>query len=154
MPTASGDPLVTFFKEQEQRTRLRALPMEQQMRVYQEAVRRGESTVQRAVKDPAFTAEMLAEKQFADFVARVDKEHVEHGKPEQWARLQTLEKTAGWLQTLAGAIEGLMSGYGQMPAFKANPVGKMDLSLTDQTRAPKKKAAIDTAPAGGVQALK
>ncbi|NGZ11155.1 MAG: hypothetical protein CV088_17545 [Nitrospira sp. LK70] len=143
---AGGDATVNFTKEQEHRARLRTMSLAERMRVYYDAVQRNEPSLVRAVKDPAFSYDLLAEGPFADYVRRVDREHLEHGQPERWARLQTLEKSAQWLQLMSSAIEMQLSGYGQVPSFQGQPIGKTDLGLQNPQQAPKKKDAIDMPP--------
>jgi len=140
-PKPLGDPHISFLKEQEQRVRLRSLPLPAQMRAYADAVQRNEVTLVRAIKDPAFISEMLADTAFADFVARVDREHVKFTTPQTWTRLETLEKAAQWLTLLWSAIDLQLGNYGAIPSFKTPPTGKMDLGMQNQQQAPKKSAA-------------
>lgn len=140
-PKPLGDPHISFLKEQEQRQRLRSLPLPAQMRAYADAVKQNEVTLVRSIKDPAFAGEMLTDKSFADFVARVDREHVKFTTPQTWTRLETLEKAAQWLTLLWSAFDLQLGHYGQIPSFKTPPTGKMDLGLKDTTTPPKKSAA-------------
>lgn len=141
-----GDAAVSFWKEQEHRARLRTLPLSEKMRVYYDAVQRNEPSLVRAIKDPSFIGEMLAQQSFADYVERVDREFVEHGQPERWARLRSLEKAAQWLQLLWNAIDLQLSGYGQVPTFPTPPVHKMDLGLQNRQQAPDKNKTVDRPP--------
>ncbi len=146
-PKPLGDPHISFLKEQEQRVRLRSLPLPAQMRAYADAVQRNEVTLVRAIKDPAFVSEMLTDKAFADFVARVDREHLKFTTPQTWTRLETLEKAAQWLTLMWSAIDLQLGNYGQLPTFQTpKPLDKMDLNMQNQQQAPKKSAAIDKAP--------
>jgi len=147
VPKPVGDAVVAFLREAEVRSRVRALSMDDRMRLYLDAVQRGQSLVVRAIKDADATlGEVLLD---PSFIERVDREAVELGQPERWARLQTLEKCAAWLQTLAGAIDGLMSGYGQPLAFPGRPTRTTTLNQKDQTAPPDKSNAADRVPAGG-----
>ena len=145
-PKGLGDPTVSFLKEQEQRRRLRTLPLSEQMRAYADAVQRNEPSLVRAVKDPAFAGQMLADPQFANFVQRVDREHVEHGQPERWARLETLKHSAQWLQFLWSTIDMTLSNYNRMPEFPTPPIRKTDLGLRNTQQPAPKKEAVDRMP--------
>lgn len=152
-PKPLGDPHISFLKEQEQRVRLRSLPLPAQMRAYADAVQRNEVTLVRAVKDPAFVSEMLGEKAFADFVERVDREYVKFKTPQTWTRLQTLEKAAQWLTLLWSAFDLQLGNYGQLPSFTTSPIGKMDLGMQNTQAPPRKSVAVDVLPQGGVKTL-
>jgi hypothetical protein len=145
-PKPLGDPHISFLKEQEQRVRLRSLPLPAQMRAYADAVQRNEVTLVRAIKDPAFISEMLGEKAFADFVERVDREYVKFKTPQTWTRLQTLEKAAQWLTLLWSAFDLQLGSYGQLPSFKTSPTGKMDLAMQNTQAPPRKSVAMDKTP--------
>ncbi len=145
-PKLSSDLLVNVWKQQELRDRFRVLNLSAQMRTYLDAVERREPQLVTALKDPAFSSEMLADPRFAEFVQRVDNEYAQKTEPKTWMRLETLQRGMIWLMKLSGSIDSRLGGYGQVVAFPTPPIGKTNLGMQNQQQAPKKSAAIDKKP--------
>lgn len=144
-PKLSSDLLVNAWKQRELRERMRSLSLSAQLRVYRDAVEQREPQLIAALKDPAFSAEMLADPRFAEFVQRVDNEYVQKTEPKKWMRLETLQQCATGLVKLSGSIESRLGSYGQVVAFPTPPIGKTNLGQVNQQQAPK-KSAVDKPP--------
>lgn len=145
-PKLSSDLLVNAWKQKELRDRFRVLNLSAQMRAYFDAVEKREPQLVAALKDSAFSAEMLADPRFAEFVQRVDNEYVQRTEPKKWMRLETLQQCATGLVKLSGSIDSRLDSYGQVVVFPTPPIEKMDLGMQNQQQAPKKSQAADKSP--------
>jgi len=146
IPKSPGDPTVSAVYEMEIRQRVRGLPVQDRMRLYQHAVETRNITVLNAITNPVFADEFLSDPTFKNFVDRVDRDHLEAKEPTKWARLETLKRAAEWLMLLGSAISLAMENYGKLPTFPTPPVGKADLKMKDQTAPPAKSKSVDVPP--------
>lgn len=96
------------FREQHLWTWLRSVPQPEAMQIYAMAVQHGETEIIRAIKRVPGRPLIPA-----DFVERVDREHIEQTKPKEYLRLQSLDVLRQQLRTIATMLQGWLGSYGQ-----------------------------------------
>lgn len=148
LPKSADDPIVDYLRSMEIRQQLRTLAQPERMKLFVEAMDRGEAAILRAINGDPMGREALIP---TDYLDRVREETAQRTQPKAWRRLQALDLATDRFRILAGAIEAVLGSYGSKPTITPPPIRKLDLGLKNQTEPPAKGAADKPEPVGAFQ---